>query len=227
MKKLIVICFLLCFTAVPAQDISKDTVELHEVLIDKKIRKPKIKKIKIGRHRESNYISNALYFDEDSVFYLTDSLPFGHIQQISLFFLTTSFKFDPELERYKNDSAKKTQFEVTLYEVCDNYSVGKQVNNEPIPIVLEGGKHNTVVLQKIELDLSSYNFKANRFFISLKKITDTTCEDCYFYTPALYKTKDGYHYISKQRKEVYKKLEPDCYDCLGLQMTVKTLTQEH
>ncbi len=73
MNRLLVIFHLLFFFSVSAQNLGKDTIQLHDVLIEKNDKKPKIKKIKIGTH-DLTRTDNILFFTEDPVYYLVDSL---------------------------------------------------------------------------------------------------------------------------------------------------------
>jgi len=203
---------------------SKDSIKLQEVLIEKKIKKAKIRSVHVGTN-DLKYSDNILFFTNEPVFYLTDNLPDGYIQQIELFFVETAI--DPKIggRDYKTFKIYKTDYEVTLYEVKDNYDVGKKVNEEPINIVLEETSNDRIV--KVKLNFASYNFKAKRFYIELKKITETTCEKCYFHAPVLYKTNDGYHFIKGDINKIYIKSDSDPRCCYGLQMKIETLTQEY
>lgn len=213
--------FILLFALnVSSQDMQKDTIPLKEILVDKSAKKPKIKKIKYGKHTQT-YLLQDLFFTDDAVFYLTDSLPDGQIQQINLFFSQIALKPKFGSRDYKTLKVNKTEFEATIYEVNDDYSVGDKVNSIPIPIVLEESSDGDI--EKVELNLAQYNFRVSRFYIYLKKITNTTCEECYYYAPVLYKTGDKYHYITEKRKDIYKKQKSD-YACFGLQIDVETLT---
>lgn len=214
-------CLLFCITAT-AQNIAKDTILLDDVLIEKGVRKPKLKNIKIGR-RSPAFTSSPISFAEYPVYFLADSLPEGYIEQIALFFFQSSLKNTGDSRFFKK--VYKTEFEVTLYEVGDNYSVGKKVNEEPILIVLEESKQ--MRQKKVELNIIPYNFKASRFYIQVKKVIPITCDDCYYHIPVLYQTKDGNHFVAGIIKQAYAKSEPYCFNCLGMQMEIKTLTKEY
>lgn len=125
---------------------------------------------------------------------------------------------------YKTFKIEKTEFEVTFFEVKDNYDVGEKMNTKPIPVVLSETTNDRLI--KVILDISAYNFRANRFYIQLKKITETTCKECYFHAPVLYKSSDGYRYIYGNLNNIYKKPDSNCVNCYGLQMIVRTLTQD-
>lgn len=209
-------------SAMFSQSFDKDTIRLKEVIVEKDFKKSKIKKVKYGRHKYV-YVKSELYFTNDPVFYLTDSLPEGTIQQITLFFTQITTKFEFGGRDYKTFKVNKTEFEVTLYEVNDDYSVGRKINSEPMLIVLEESTDDK--LKKVDLDFSKHNYKTKRFFICLKKLTDTSCEDCYYYAPLQYKTANGYClYIKEDAKDIYKKKEDSC---VGLQIEVKTLTSDY
>lgn len=69
---------MLFIVATHAQDFTKDTIQLNNVFIDKNLKKAKLKKVKIGTH-DLKYTTNLLFFTDDPIFYLTDSLPDGHV----------------------------------------------------------------------------------------------------------------------------------------------------
>ena len=200
----------------------QDTINLKDVLIEKGLKKPKLKKIKIGDKHHA-FSSSPLSFAQYPVFFLTDSLPEGIIESLSLGFEPTTLKYSEANRFFKK--AFETEFEITLYEVGDDYSVGNKVNNEPIIVKVEESK--TYGLKKVNLDLTSYNFKANRFYITVKKTTPITCDECYYFAPELYQTTSGNHFIAEKINKVYAKSEPYCYNCLGLRMQVKTLTKDY
>ncbi len=125
----------------------------------------------------------------------------------------------------KTFKIEKTEFEVTLFEIGDDYRVGPKINSEPIHINLQETKSYRV--KKIKLDLTPYNIKTKQFYIYLKKKTETNCKECYYYAPVLYKTRDGYHYIYNNSNRVYTKPDKACVFCYGLQMIIKTLTQDY
>ncbi|MCO6147225.1 hypothetical protein [Flavobacterium sp. NRK1] len=222
-RLLIFFCFLF-FSSLSAQNLSKDTIQLSDVWIEKNDKKPKIKKIKIGTY-DLTRTDNILFFTEDPVYYFVDSLPEGKLQNITLFFSEASI--DPKIGFIDSQTFKieKTEFEVTLFEIGDDYKVGPKINSEPIHINLPETKSYRV--KKIVLDVAPYNIITKRFYIYLNKKTKTNCEKCYYYAPVLYKTPDGYHYIYNNNNRVYAKPDKACVFCYGLQMIVKTLTQDY
>ncbi len=219
--------FLICFVALMptilfSQNLEKDVIHLQDVVVEKDVKKPKVKKVKCGNFKQV-YVNSNLYFTEDPVFYLTDSLPEGTIQVIKLFFTEIAHVIEFGGRDYSTFKVNKTEFEVTLYEVNDDYSVGEKVNSEPMLIALEECTNDR--LKKVELDLSKYNYKTNKFFISVKKLTDTSCRDCYYYAPVNYKAKDGYcRYLKAEENNIYKKKQDFS---IGLQLEVKTLTSDY
>lgn len=199
---------------------SQEPIQLDEVLIEKVANKPKLKKIKYI-DRGHTYLDHVLYFNFDPVLYLTDSLPEGYIQQIKLYFSGVGSHIGDGVKSFK---LSKTEFELTIYEVNDDYSIGKKVNTEPILLAFEEiEKASAFTTKKVELDLTKYNFKASQFFIYLKKITDTSCDECYYYGPQLYTTGDKNRYIFFEEKKRFSKKQKDL-DGKRLQIEVKTLT---
>lgn len=224
MNQFFVFFCLLFFAVTHSQNPGKDTIQLNEVLIVKGVKKTKLKKIKIGTH-DLKYSDNYLFFNESNVLYLTDSLPEGYVQQVALFFVETAIEPKIGFRDYKTFKIHKTEYEITLYAVNDDYSVGEKVNIDPIHLALE--ETNSDKIKKVELNLAQYNFKTKRFYIALKRTTDTACQKCYFHAPVLYRTGDKNHIITDYEKEVYKKHKKDCSSCYGLQMVVKTLTGDY
>ena len=55
---------------------SQDSILLQEIIIENNLKKQKLKKIKIGTH-DLKYTDNALFFTEDPIYYIVDSLPEG------------------------------------------------------------------------------------------------------------------------------------------------------
>ncbi len=199
------------------------TIQLKNILIEKGIKKPKIKKIKIGKHIMTHYS----FFSDDQFYYLTDSIPDGYLQQITLFFSEQAIKPKIGVRDYSTFKVHKTEFEITFYEVGDGCSLGSKVNIDPIPITLEESTNDR--LKKIELNLAQYDFETSRFFICLKRITkiDASEIDTYYHAPVLYDTRDNYHYITDKTNEVYKKQKQICDSCFGLRMDIKTLTRDY
>ena len=202
---------------------SQDTILLNDVIIEKSYKKPKLKKINVWKNNKGNHIPHTLLFRRDSVYYLTDSLPKGEIKNLTLYFTGTSSEIN--LEKYKTAKVLATDFEVTFYEVGDNYRVGKKINNEPFKISFEGGKGNSIVPDKVSLNLEQYNFNTQRFYTLITVTSKKDCENCYYYVPVLYKANDASRYVTKG-KPIYKKTQ-NCAECFGLQMTVKILTQDY
>jgi len=221
-SRLLIYFVVLMPTFLFSQSPERDIIHLQDVVVEKDVKKPKVKKVKCGNFKQV-YVNSNLYFTEDPVFYLTDSLPEGTIQGIKLFFKEIAHIIELNGRDYSTFKVNKTEFEVTLYEVNDDYSVGEKVNSEPMLIALEECTNDR--LKKVELDLSKYNYKTNKFFISVKKLTDTSCRDCYYYAPINYIAKDGYcRYLKAEENNIYKKKQDFSN---GLQLEVKTLTSDY
>ena len=141
--------------------IAQRPIELDEVLIEHSDKKPKLKKFKYnGGHSITNY---DLFFNYDNVYYLIDSLPIGHIQEITLYFSQLTKQMRLEDWKYRYFKSNKTEFEATIYEVNDDNTVGSKINNEPISIVFEEIEKIKLTTKKIILDLTSYNFNTPFF----------------------------------------------------------------
>lgn len=223
MKYFTLITLLFNCSALLSQDLEKDTIQLNAALINHSAKKPKIKKLKFN---SSNKLLNYdLYFNYDNVFYLIDSLPEGYIQEITLYFSPFSKQMKNNDWESKSLKSNVTEFEVTIYEVNDNYSVGNKVTATPIHITLEESKKISVFkTEKVKLDLCPYNFQVSRFFIGINKITETTCEDCYYYAPQLHKTGNK-NYLVIEDEAGHKKQ----YSRNGLMLKseIKTLTSNY
>ena len=135
--------------------------------------------------------------------------------------MTAKYHFDTS--EYKKIKVDKTEFDLTIYEVNDDYSVGNKINIEPIKIALEEGE--PFKLRKIELDVSKYHFKASKFFIELKLLTAITCNECYYHTPYLYDIDSTYY--DRKILRMYNNKQQDNKRYLGLRMDIKTLTQDY
>lgn len=216
---LFVISYTFCY---PQVDLEKDTLKLEEAVAYRNNKKPKLKKFIFRNNKFGVHQFHDLYFHYPDCFYLIDSLAEGTIQEIALYF--SAMKHNQVYKQdYKSFKVNRTEFEVTLYEVNDDFSIGKKVNTEPIPIVFEEVEKARSKTEKVEIDISPFDFKARRFYIGMRRITETSCKDCYYYSPDFFKTGDDNSYIIyKNEKEEYKKAE----NKLGfmLKSEVKTLT---
>lgn len=214
------LCVVILFISVKSY--SQEPVEMSELLIEKTGKKPKLKTIKYKNNNSYKYMSHDLFYNNDHILYLIDSLPEGNIQEIELYFseIKNQKKFD--YDDYKSFKVNKTEFEVTIYEVNNNYTVGNKVNAVPIPLVFEEIEKTKLSTKKVKLDITPYNFKAHHFYIGIKKITKTTCDDCYYYAPELYKTEDKNNYISIEHTEGFKK--QDNWNGYRLRTDIITLT---
>lgn len=200
--------------------LAQDTIRMNEILIDKDFsKKAKLKSITFGK--SSRYFLSNIFFDDIPDYYLVDNIPYGVVQQLTLFFGGGAESFEVYNEGVKGpDKTLKTDFEVTLYRVNDEGELGAKINTTAIPIVLD--EKNSDAIRKIELDVSKYNLIDNRFFILLKRISATPCNKCNYYLPATYVTDRKMIYTYNNKKQFVALSQMN-----GLRVKVETLTREY
>jgi hypothetical protein len=225
---------LLCLTLITvsvcfAQNLEKDTIQLHEVLLAGK-KTPKLKIIK--RDNRKLRIRSLSYAQQPSEAYLIEDLPVGDINQITLFFCFIKKKYTQEYDiledrtNLKKTKMQETKYEVSFYKVNDKNKVGEKINKEAILIDLpESTSWND---KKIVLDVSSLVINDTRFFVQLTRITDVPCDECPFYAPVLYDC--------GKKRSFYQPLEEIIVDdksagakgvITALRMDIKTLTRDY
>ncbi|RWW93808.1 hypothetical protein [Flavobacterium cerinum] len=191
---------------------------MKEVLIEKDFtKKEKLKSVYFGKN--STYLLVNLFFDDIPEYYLVDNIPYGGIKELTLFFCPSSKSTEILMENgYRFDKVNNTEFELTIYKVSDEGSLGDKVNQVAIPIVLEQNKSDAT--RKIKIDISKYNFIGDKFFVFLKRISDASCYECYYYLPVSYLAdrKLIYAYNKKELMPLYTK---------GLRVKVQTLTRDY
>jgi hypothetical protein len=160
----------------------KKPVELKEVVILKE-KKQKLTKIKFGNPKSDIYILLADYLDERNPTYLINDLPECTLKTIKLFFADTRISTKSGKHLLESYVINKTDFNLYLYE-NDNGQIGSQINPEPILVSVEESKNDNV--KNVIVDVSNLNITSKSFYLKLEKITQTPCDECYFYLPILY-----------------------------------------
>jgi|GEM_PF-5153423 len=83
MKLFIAMMLTLFFTAAYAQDLTKDTIQLNNVSINKSLKRPKLKSFYFGS-KDMHFLNN-IFFDDIPDYYLVDNIPYGVVQQLTFF----------------------------------------------------------------------------------------------------------------------------------------------
>lgn len=221
MKSYVVIISLLFIMVAHAQDLTKDTIQLNNVSINKSLKRPKLKSFYFGS--KDMHFLNKYFFEEIPHYSLVDNLPFGQIQQFTLFFSPIKKKvlYDKGVEgksKYDFEKVKTTEFQLTIYKVNDNAELGIEINEIPISVMLKEATSDAV--KKVVIDLSKYNLIDSKFFVYLKKISETSCDDCYYYLPVFYNSDVRYTYVHNNKGEWVGRTE-------ALRIKVEILTSEY
>jgi hypothetical protein len=220
---------LLCLTLITvsvcfAQNLEKDTIQLHEVLV-KNVKKPKLKTIRIGSLDNTgmdmyNYSQNVFPY------YLIENIPHGVIKEITFFFMDVRVSKEIDKRLFEKYTVTITEFDLYLFSITDDNTIGAAINNKPIPVVLEES-HNDGV-RKITIDVSSYAISDTRFFIQLKKSTPQPCDECYFYLPLIVSGSKNFCFLGgKDDVHITERQADNTGPAGGLYIELKSLTCDY
>ena len=186
MKYLLLLTVLLLSAFTFAQYKDGDTIYLKELKVDKSYKKPKLKTVKMG-DKESRVTNYSTFFkSSDQIYYhKVDNTVYGTIEELVLHFSMISKQI--ELGNVRgNRTIKSTEYELNFFRVTDEGNVGNRVNTQPLKLTVSQSKEWH---RKIKIDISKLNFETDAFFITFKNLTDISCDECYYYSPASSKSK--------------------------------------
>ena len=206
-----------------SQTTYNDTIiSLDQVEIQRKVRKPKIKKIVYGKN--INYFHfNRTDKGTNRYYYLIENFPFGEVIQFEFF----AFNYKKYTRLENGEKPKNTLFcspekhTVNVYEALEengNLSLGKLLFSKDYLLPPENAKAK----YKVTMDLSEIKYRTDKFFIQLVSPVDEP-KDCRLATLGLNILKDPkgvYYMFDEQGNFVEEK-------GFSVEMTLKVLTTEY
>ncbi|OYQ31964.1 hypothetical protein CHU92_15080 [Flavobacterium cyanobacteriorum] len=183
-----------------AQDLSKDTIFLKELIIEKDNNKKK-KKIKLGKgqhkHMWFEMTASRVKFP---VYFVVENLPQGKLSDLTLYF--SSFRQNtPTGKSVRKDYLNhKTVFKIMVYDMPEDGNVGAPLNSVPIIAVINEDPKGKD--KKFMMDVEEFDFKSNAFMLSIETVSDTSCHKCYYYVPLLYVGETSTMFLNKEDKLV-------------------------
>jgi len=205
MKLFIAMMLTLFVTAAYAQNLSKDTIQLENVSIDKK-------KVKI----KSKYISSFCTHHENlrnniAVVTLVDNLPTGYLHSITYVFNNA---FDKKTAEFKD-----TEVELLFFEVKEDNRPGNRITYPKKTVFVSKDFSG-----KMEIDLTSLNIKSDgKLFIGLKNLTKNIGYKAEFEVDGICMPEDSTKrkYISYERRDDGTTWQLTKYILDGFKMKVK------
>lgn len=207
-----------------SQTAYNDTViALDQVEIHKKVRKPKVKKIKYGKNLNHLHFNRTYIWNANKRYFLIDNFPFGEVIQIEFF----AFNKEKYIRIENGEKPKNTLFcspekhTVNIYEALEengNLSLGKLLYSKDYLLPPD----NTKLHYKVTMDLSEIKYRTDKFFIQLVSPLDEP-KDCRLATLGLNILKDPkgiYYMFDEQGNFVEEK-------GFTIEMTLKVLTTEY
>lgn len=205
-----------------SQNIYKDTITIEKIEINKKLKKPKIQKIKF-RPKKANSLSSD--YGHKYNHYLVQNFPYGKIQGIHLYF--------NNLNRVSNFGGVKTKdivfcnkenYKVEVFKAIDfseHILIGEKVyeNTFLLPV-----SENSKLMSSISINLSHLDIICNSFFI---KVTSDEIifenQNCQRQTLGFlgYRNPESLYYTYDDSGNFTQR------NGLGLQMDLRVLTREY
>lgn len=138
-------------------NMEKDTLQIEEVVINKKKRKVKTYRMQAPCYHPENMKGVS------EVITLFDKLPEGYIKSVSFYF---NEQYTPgEQEQYKDQ-----QFELALYNVGEDNKVGERIQHEPKLVYLSKLKSGRYTVDLSDLDIPNMR----QLYAGLKRIGGAT-----------------------------------------------------
>jgi hypothetical protein len=207
-----------------SQTTYNDTIiALDQVEIQRKVRKPKVKKIVYGKNFDHYYFNRTYEWYANKRYFLIENFPFGEIMQLEFF----AFNKEKYIRLENGEKPKNTLFcnpekhTVNIYEALEengNLSLGKLLYSKDYILPPE----NTKAEYKVMMDLSEIKYRTDKFFIQLVSPLDEP-KDCRLATLGLNILKDPkgiYYMFDEQGNFVEEK-------GFTIEMTLKVLTTEY
>ena len=205
-----------------SQNIYKDTITIEKIEINKKLKKPKIQKIKF-RPKKRNSLSSA--YGHKYNHYLVKNFPYGTIQGIHLYFNNLN-----RVSRFDGVKAKNIKFcnkekhKVEIFEAIDfseHILIGEKVyeNTFLLPV-----SEKSKSMSSITIDLSHLDMVCDNFFI---KVTSDEIifeeQNCQRQTLGFlgYRNPESLFYTYDDSGNFTQR------NGLGLQMDLRVLTREY
>ena len=207
-----------------SQTTYNDTIiSLDQVEIQRKVRKPKVKKIVYGKNLNQYHFNRTYEWKADRRYFLIENFPFGEIMQLEFF----AFNEEKYIRLENGEKPKNTLFcspekhTVNIYEALEengNLSLGKLLYSKDYLLPPENAK----VEYKVTMDLSEIKHRSDKLFIQLVSPVDYP-KDCRLATLGLNILKDPkgiYYMFDEQGNFVEEK-------GFTIEMTLKVLTTEY
>ena len=207
-----------------SQTAYNDTViALDQVEIHKKVRKPKVKKIKYGKNLNHLHFNRTYIWNANKRYFLIDNFPFGEVIQIEFF----AFNKEKFIRIENREKPKNTLFcnpekhTVKVYEALEengDLSLGKLLFSKDYLLPPENAKAE----YKVTMDLSEIKHRSDKLFIQLISPLDEP-KDCELATKGLniHKNSEGVYYIFDDHGNFVEEKG------FTIQMTLKVLTTEY
>lgn len=207
-----------------SQTTYNDTIiSLDQVEIQRKVRKPKVKKIVYGKNLNQYHFNRTYEWKADRRYFLIENFPFGEIMQLEFF----AFNEEKYIRLENGEKPKNTLFcspekhTVNIYEALEengNLSLGKLLYSNDYLLPPENAK----VEYKVTMDLSEIKHRSDKLFIQLVSPVDYP-KDCRLATLGLNILKDPkgiYYMFDEQGNFVEEK-------GFTIEMNLKVLTTEY
>ena len=145
-------------------DMEKDTIQMNEIVVQKKGKKLKLK----TRSLRGPCYSPENFKEVTEVVTLVENVPKGYLE-------TVSFYFNGQPRSGKaSDPSQQTQLEVVLYEAADNNIPGARIATDPLVITVNSKTG------RIRTDISGSAIKSTgKLFVGLREVERNT-ENNYF-----------------------------------------------
>ncbi len=207
-----------------SQTTYNDTIiSLDQVEIQRKVRKPKVKKIVYGKNLNQYHFNRTYEWKANRRYFLIENFPFGEIMQLEFF----AFNYKKFTRLENGEKPKNTLFcnpekhTVNIYETLEengDLSLGKLLFSKDYLLPPD----NTKLHYKVMMDLSEIKHRSDKLFIQFVSPIDEP-KDCRLATLGLNILKDPkgvYYMFDEQGNFVEEK-------GFTIEMTLKVLTTEY
>lgn len=207
-----------------SQTTYNDTIiALDQVEIQRKVRKPKVKKIVYGKNLNQYHFNRTYEWKANRRYFLIENFPFGEIMQLEFF----AFNYKKFTRLENGEKPKNTLFcnpekhTVNIYETLEengDLSLGKLLFSKDYLLPPD----NTKLHYKVMMDLSEIKHRSDKLFIQFVSPIDEP-KDCRLATLGLNILKDPkgvYYMFDEQGNFVEEK-------GFTIEMTLKVLTTEY